>query len=586
MIKVPSDKSPILTQPNRGNSLGTLNSTFNIDLTTVPAKVRTTGMIRTTTEGTDTDMTSAPMGFKRVLGSIWTIAGTKVHSTPIGSEFPRFPFVVDATASSPTTIAYGHSDLEVFNGALYVSGYNVLGASLYKYDGSWATNGTGIGTGSHYMTTFGDRLYITHRTGVYSMNTSDSIATSGQYTLELPSLGGSNNKVTFVQSASNRIWIGWSMGRSGEGGLVYEWDGSSSQATKVYKLEVVPFACVIKDDIPYIFGSNGRLMAWNGGTFVEVARLPLDEEQLAGAFSFDSFPVHPNGMCLSNGRINILIRNELANSSASINEKCPSGIWEYDPEIGLYHKHSFRFTPVGTTTVTDFGQNRIVQPGALVEMKNEDTNAAAVGTLLAGADLYTTLSTNDCGVFVNDTLDTTKKFGYFTTAELNGEGVADIFQKVYLNYGKLLNSGDKIIVKYRANRQAPAEMAITWTSTTTFTTTDANMANYSVGDEVEITRGKGGGMCSHITVISENAGTYTVTVDETHTGASGTATARLQKWIKAGSITDQASTYKELPLSAITVPQSWLQVKVCFYWTGKNEFERLTIAHTTGQSAT
>jgi hypothetical protein len=55
----------------------------------------------------------------------------------------------------------------------------------------------------------------------------------------------------------------------------------------------------------------------------------------------------------------------------------------------------------------------------------------------------------------------------------------------------------------------------TWTSTTTFTTTQADMASAVVGDEIEILRGAAGGLLAHITEIVNNSGTYTVTIDET-----------------------------------------------------------------------
>ena len=573
MIQLPG-KSKIWTQPNISTVLGSLASTFNIDPQTNLGKLRTTGMIQTTFEATNTDMTDPPLKFVNYNGSIWTVAGTKVHKTAIGDDDPMDPFVVDAISGSPTTLSFSHSDIEAFNGRVYVTGVVASFGNLYRTNATtWTDLGALSSTGPFRLCAYANRLYIQVGSNeIHSMNTSETIATSGQYTIDFADNGTSN--ITFIKAGADKIWVGMRTS-DGQPGIIYEWDGSSNQATRSYKISArSPLSCVMKDDVPYVMDNQGRLLVFNGGAFVEVARLPLFDKILEGSYGSEKW-IHSNGMSLINGKVNMLIRNTLEDTSTP--EFCMSGIWEYDERMGLYHKHSLSYTPIGTTTITSWGQGRLAKVGGLNEMRTGDTGAGANGYFLAGAETYLTATTSSCGVFINDYLDTTQKAGYIVTPELSGEGISDIMQKVYANYRRLLASGDKIVVKYRTSKQEPTEMTITWTSTTTFTTTDSNMANYAVGDEVEITRGKGGGMCSHITVISNNAGTYTVTVDETHTGAtSGTATARFQKWIKAGSITDIVSAYKEFPIG---LEATWIQFKVFFLWTGKNEFEKLTLVH-------
>jgi hypothetical protein len=76
--------------------------------------------------------------------------------------------------------------------------------------------------------------------------------------------------------------------------------------------------------------------------------------------------------------------------------------------------------------------------------------------------------------------------------------------------------------------------AVIWTSTTTFTTTNAEWADAVVGDEVEILQGAGAGILGHIVSVLENAGTYTVTIDETfdYFEAGDDATAVFRNWKK------------------------------------------------------
>lgn len=591
MIQLPNKETRLWSQVNKGDVLGTLAGSFNLDLQTNKGKARTNGMIRTTTQGTNTDLTAPPVGFKYspAAGNLWTVAGTRVHSTPVGTGHSRAPFSVDAIAGSPTTCDYAYSDIDEMLGSIYVTTKETspsLG-KLYKGNGSstWTDMGNLAGGVFHAMSVYAGRLYVVaSTTKIYSMSSAGVLATSGQYTLDL--MGGASGNIGFaitcIRAASNKIWIGVTWRDSGKSGQVYEWDGSGSQTTRSYVLPSNPLSCVIHQDIPYFTLSSGQLVAYNGGSFVEVARLPVSESQiLKSTTSLAEKWIHPNGMAIINNKINILVSPLMLDSS--VFEFCPAGVWEYDPDIGLYHKASPSYTAVGGTAVTAWGQSIISRVGGISEMRTGDTNAAANGGYLIGAELYTSATALDNGVFINDTLDTTQKVGYIVTAQLSATEVADTFQNLWVTYRKLLNSGDKIIAKYRTSKQEPTNIVITWTSTTTFTTTDANMANYAVGDEVEILRGKGGGMCSHITVISLAAGTYTVTVDEVHTGAtSGTATARLQKWVKAGSVSDTVQSWKQF---SIQRDAAWIQLKIVCVWTGKNELEKLLVAHQPKQSA-
>lgn len=605
MIRVPNPQTKIWQQTNKSDVLGSLRGSFNLDLTLNLGKTRTTGMLQTTFQATNSDFTAPAVGYRYYLGKIWTVAGSKVHSN---SGTPKDPFTVDASTGTPTTCDSLYSDIEVSGdttgSVLYVT--TASNSVYYTTNGTlWSnfTAGAGDTTNPHMLLYYAGRMYMTTvGNKIISWDSSRTVATTGQYTLTLPP----SQYITWMRSSSNRIWIGTINQNNGKG-YVYEWDGSSSNPTKSYRMEGQgALACVIKDDVPYVMDSNGKIFYWNGGTFKEAARLPLNEKyltrplEIGGSGAGNGRFIHPNGMTILNGRILCLINNKISDNAGSTLEFCPSGIWELDFDsqnpaggIGLYHKYSLSYTPVGSTTITDWGQNRLSQVGALSDMKLVDTSAGANGSLLASATIFTDASSTTNGVFINDTKDTRQKTAYFVTTELDGVPtqqeipVISIWQKAYLNYRKLKNATDKIVLKYRTANQSPTELTITWTSTTTFTTTDANIANYAVGDEVEITRGKGGGMCSHITAISAPvAGVYTVTVDEVHTGAtSGTATARLQKWTKIKTyVQDQTSTYKELGLPQNTI-NDWIQFKVFFVFTGDDQFDELFVIDKANQKA-
>jgi hypothetical protein len=405
---------------------------------------------------------------------------------------------------------------------------------------------------------------------------------------------------TFIRASSNRLWVG-TIASSGNG-YVYEFANGATEYTTSYRLESQgALSCVIKDDIPWIVDTNGRLLQFSNGTFVEVARFPIENKILTNiADTINDRPIHPNGMSIINGKINILINNVLSDSAASITEFCPSGIWEYDDIIinpyrggntgsGLYHKYALSYLPVGTNTITDYGQNRIATAGVLSELKLIDSNAAATGEFLAGATIYTNASTTNSCIFTNDTFDaisgTTGQYntvgaGYIVTTkqfaqdEQGNPSIQNTWQNVYAQYEKLITSSSKIVVKYRTASIPPLEASITWTSTTTFTTT-TNVLGLE-GYEVEGIQGTGSGLCSHITKIDVASGVYTVTVDETYTGASGTAKVRIQNWKKISSITQNSATYDQSGMGDLS---NWVQLKIFMVFSKKDELQKLLISN-------
>lgn len=110
--------------------------------------------------------------------------------------------------------------------------------------------------------------------------------------------------------------------------------------------------------------------------------------------------------------------------------------------------------------------------------------------------------------------------GYFISPRIFSTETTDTFNQLVLKFSKLINEQDKIIIKTRTTDDRKevineANWEATWTSSTTFTSTQTDLANAVVGDEIEFLRGAAGGLLAHITVISESSGTYTVTIDET-----------------------------------------------------------------------
>lgn len=591
MIKLPNPKTKKWTQPNSSDILGDIYASFNLDLSENEGTVRLgKRMVLNTNTADVAEITSYPAAIKTFNGKKFAIAGTSSTGYVFeqGTAYPSATSFSKVTATNaPTNVSSILSDMEISNGNLYVT-QNATTVAWTTDGTTWGTQFSAGSSGSvHMLTSFGGRTYMTDLTSkVISWNSSNAVVTSGQYTIQLGN--SDSNVITFLRSSANRIWIG-TVNTAGGKGHIYEWDGSSSQATRSYRLEASgALSCVVKDDIPYVMDSNGDLLVWTSGNFQRITGLnrrnnkllfnPLDRDN-------ERF-VHPNGMSIIKGKINLLIdgRNyDNSVASTTLEETIPSGIWEFDPNKGLYHKHSIGLSKAAGT-ILDYGQARVFGVGALSELNNPSTTSTRNGTFMAGVSYYTNATTSTSGVFFDDSNDTLQKAGYIITTKIQSDNITDSYLKIFAKYRQFLASTDRMVFKYRTTEQSPTEMVITWlTGGTQFTTTDANMANYSVGDEVEIVAGDGGGMCSHITAITENAGTYTVTVDLTHPTSTNTAKARLQKWVKIGTVSDQTSSFKEIGLPSACRDKTWIQFKIWMLFTGKDELVEFNVMNQTNQ---
>lgn len=442
-----------------------------------------------------------------------------------------------------------------------------------------------------------DRLYYVDQSSlIASVDTNLSVSTSGDYTLNP---GTSIGYVSTMVASSSFIWIGsfrdvsaLSSTTNGLEGSISQWDGTSSQAFEYpIKAGGVLAMCVL-DDIPYALDTEGRVLKFTGSSFQEIARLPIDRTLLVNATTFSSARfVHFNGMVgTKNNTIQILINNLNDDSVADVTENMPSGVWELDLNTNNFtHKYSPTLKARSSSTVTDFGQNRISAPGALKVNYLQSNNSSGRSTLIAGFNYFSDATTVKSGIFIDSPAKATtdnegQKRGYFVTTWFESSEVSDIWNRIWITYKKFLNSADKITLKYRTNDEEPTLATITWVDTTHFTTTTDITAYYPTatgfdgtnGGEVEVLQGTGAGACVHITAVSLNAGTYTVTVDNAVTGVTtGTAKARFQKWLKLlPEITGQVLQYGQ---TAINVADVRIQIKLVMEFTGDDEFHKMGV---------
>lgn len=596
MIKFPpaNKENKILRQLNRTKILGELWSSFNLDLQSSLGIIRVSPRLQVNTASVSNQGTS--VAFRQLDNRIWTVADTRIFKNSALNLVSTFS--EDASTGAITTYSADYSDMENFNNVLVASATDkLMSKATGSGTGAWTSRYSLVNSDSlHKLLYFKkyDMLYfIDEYTKIKSVDTSWTVNTSGSNTIDLGKVNNAGNPYTMIDD-SDSIWIGMIKTTPNissnllQGGSIYKWDGISSTVSTEYKIKAQGVLAFAKDDkgVIHALDSNGALLAFNSNGFEEIGRLPLNRSLLTNAttngLKYNTF-VHPNGMCFTrNGTFQVLVNNKVGDSSGSIKENLPSGIWEFSKDTGFVHKQALTYNPITTSTITDYGQNRISRAGALYEANIYSESANGKPMLICGADYFTDETTVTSGIFVDDPNDSVQKYGYFVTTWILSQNVRDTWNKMWAKFRKFLDSGDKIVIKYRVNESDSTPISITWTSTTTFTTL-TNVTGME-GYEVEVTQGTGSGKCSHIRSIVNNAGTYTVTVDETYTGVtSGTAKARIQNWTKSGSYSIQQDEYAPFSfLGNVNTPR--IQIKVCLQFKGDDEFYELAVINSVFQA--
>lgn len=594
MIHLPDPKKGLWEQNNRSSVLGTLFASLGLDLTTQLGPTKVSPRFILTTNGI-TNL-GCPVAFKQFNGKIWTVAGSYIFINP-GTK-TETPFVQAALGSDPTDNSSDYSDLEVYNSKLWTAGADTLrytdGATWGKIDTGGGTSGL-TSTAPHKLLVYPqqNRIYINDGGRVRSTDgTAGTLPTTGQYTFSFNNILSALTAISLVDTGSNILIL--TVNPFDDRGYIIAWDGitqdtpDSSFGGGIIRLDSRgALAGIMKNGTPYIITVDGRLQYYNGQTFVDAKNpwLPVSlKKYLKNPFNTTNDRwIHPNGITLVNGRINILINNENYDVNTTINESLPSGVWEYDEDIGWYSKGLLSLFDLSVGTISDYGQNRLARVGALFNLRSANNSSDTyIGQILAGANYNKDNSTVVSGVWTDDALDSIQKSGYLVTVKLMASKAQESWQKFFAIIKKMLNSTDEIIIKYRTSESSSLEVPIQWLNSTSFMTS-SDVSAYGIGDEVEGTSGVGSGRTAHISLAPVNSGgTWTVTLDESlgASRTSGTARARFQHWIKLTNPQGKAFTNDTvdslIQLGSMGVSQ-WVQVKLCMIFTGNNELYSIMI---------
>lgn len=598
IIKIPQNNLP--TQINKGDIFGDIWASYGIDLISSPGKIRLSPKtyVQYSNEAGDygdTDMVY-PIAF--VTGAFldstlrtWILCDKYLfRTTAVNTQgIPTYgAFTQDATTDTPSDLSHFYSDGIEFNGSLIVS----KDTDLHKLTaGTWTLSWwQGAGNLNQSALTssvptplgksFNNLLLIGDANQVHAVDTSNNV-TTGRLVFPV------EYRVQWIRSSSTMVYIGC---RNVNGGRakVFAWDGGSVNYNYDYVFEgSESYSGVIKDEVPYTINERGQLLALTGSAFTEVARLPIANTDFNLSSNWaPTVNVCRNGMAVKDGRVHILLQASIGSDDSAHLENQVSGIWCFDEDMGLFNRYPItKITPM--TSNVDYGSPIIKKPGVLLSVDK------TVGNFLIGCSMFLadgsnpTATVRHCILTVtnNDTDRATARSGYIITSKIRTQQVREAWDGLYLLFKKLSNSTDKIVVKYRTEdpNMVGADnydrviypVICTWATTTTFTTT-GDIAHISVGDEIEIMSGEGSGISATITAISIDGSTYTVTIDETVTNASGTFMGRFSNWTKLGTFSTQELDWQYFSLSGID--SVWIQFKIIMFGKGKSpEIENIFV---------
>lgn len=555
------DQNGNILQLNKGELLGNVYMTHGVDFSTEQGRILGSPTLKNIFDEDDDSDFDNPIGSFSFYGGKWWGVSDVLFKSATG--YPDSAWAQDAIADSPSG-DWKEMDSEVFDGLLLISGTGGSQDDIWAFNGSaWSSwwKGTlaqaALDTGVFKPIKEGatGRLYILdQQQKVYNVTNTGTVATSGNGTLDF---SATTYKLICMEPSSSRMWFGGTDIARGHA-IVVEWDMSLNSGTpnKIHILKGARSvqAICIDNDTPIAVLSTGELRGFNGSYFTPLsngnAKLPAPpygytyKGELVGTstISVDSGIIHPNGWDIVDGLPHFFFNTKIVNKAGTEQGghwNAPAGVWCFDPNVGLYNRY-----PVARDAGTvDYAAHNVTDHGAMTFV------GSGAGEFLLSAKIYSnSASSSKSGLLLQDNERSLASRGWMATVPFQASR-HDMWQNIEFLHKKLANSSDRILVKYRLNKSAslPAEANVTWTSTTVFTSTDSDFANVVAGDEIFVLRGNGAGCTSQIATISENTGTYTVTLSDPILGVSNGNTGRIlvDNWKLLATISSQITDYDD-----------------------------------------
>ena len=296
-------------------------------------------------------------------GNVKAIVNDYIVTT--GNVFKLDPTVGTMTEQTTTSMP----DIGIASDAVYYLGEMVVSSSqtsgtdsVVGYNGSsWTSRVTGLtNTLPHPMAVFenfrtlcignGNVVWQTTAAG-YSQDSSNTLTLPAEYT------------VTWLRWRNGNMYIG-TRNTTGGSARLFVWNGVGTSTGVGWSISCdwiysgVDFANSI-----VVLTSAGQLLRFNGGGFDEIAHLPVYETDYSWSKA-NAAAQSTLGRCDNRGMIaygDILYLNidgsVQGNPDITFLHNQPSGLWVFNPSVGLYHYSGYAYTQFTTHTITDLNSS-------------------------------------------------------------------------------------------------------------------------------------------------------------------------------------------------------------------------------------
>lgn len=320
-MKIPSNRQ--WTQDNSGDTLGILGDTTNMTFDT-KGKARLARKAVSIYGNRD----DADVGYPIAINYFADKYVVLTDVTPHSGNFPNYTF--DSIATAPTLELW--SDAVVFNSLYFVS----TNTSIYTTNTTmvtWTDRAVSLTANvPHPLEVFNQKLAVGDANTVKLITTAYAVSD----TLTLPT----EYEVTTIREVNSYLYVG-TKNLNGGNAKIFVWDGNGTDANYVCEVgsswvfSMTPYLSTVA-----AITSQGQLGIVNGTTFQELAILPVYADPHARWQDGGGSPngrVYNRGMCTIGDSIYLNIDGDV---DSGFVPEMKSGIWVYDPAVGLYHRTS------------------------------------------------------------------------------------------------------------------------------------------------------------------------------------------------------------------------------------------------------
>lgn len=345
MIKFPiNDK---WTQPNNSDKFGSVWYTKNINFDELGYAKMSPRTVLVMGDGTVTGGNSdfgLPLAIGRTGDGEYEIATSSDANFTVNISKLRNTFAEDDGTANPTMTSDSHG--EWYQGLWHGSTATAVLSRAANGDSgaTWTSRITSLTSGvRHFLKSFSSRVTLCVSNGNVLKQYDSSYANTTDLTIptdfEIVGMDYNNARMAVITRLANDGTYG-----QNQEAKLFIWDGSTTGANGDYGVgsDSCLFVKAYKSSF-VVLNRAGELLYFNGGGFDRLAAFPFFfSDEVSGNSSttnaLGDTPMWVDGDVIY---INIpLTVNEYSRKQQDVLINNPSGVWCYDPAVGLYHRSS------------------------------------------------------------------------------------------------------------------------------------------------------------------------------------------------------------------------------------------------------